>query len=190
MHVKTGYGNDVRLHRGLTSIIFAKISIPSVRTVFINGKILYGIYHDDTIPIYVSTIRICVLYPTIQNYHLGINDQIVALPFLWHLLTASMALAETPTAGAADDPVDSSCSFTMPYVCSVGIGSHDSVEEHFHARLDILRYLIKFFNEGGRILAVQHGRVCVQASRALQATMKQNGRGQQSQSLQWSLMNP
>ena len=57
MHVKTGYGNDVRLHRGLTSIILAKISIPSVRTVFINGKILYGIYHDHTIPIYVSTVR-------------------------------------------------------------------------------------------------------------------------------------
>ena len=49
------------------------------------------------------------------------------------------------------------------------IGSHDSVEEYFHARLDILRYLMKFFNGGGRILAVQHGRVCVQASGALQA---------------------
>ena len=46
-----------RLHRGLTSIMLAKISIPSVRTVFINGfKILYVIYHDD-IPIYVSTVR-------------------------------------------------------------------------------------------------------------------------------------
>ena len=52
-----GYGNGVRLHRGLTSIMLAKISIPSVRTVFINGfKILYVIYHDD-IPIYVSTVR-------------------------------------------------------------------------------------------------------------------------------------
>ena len=48
---------------------------------------------------------LCVLYPTIQNYHLGINDQIVALP-LWHLLTASVAFAETPAAGAADDPVN------------------------------------------------------------------------------------
>ena len=53
------------------------------------------------------------------------------------------------------------------------IGSHDSVEEHLHARLDILRYLMKCFNGGGRILAVQHDRVCVQASGALQATRKQ-----------------
>jgi len=48
-----------------------------------------------------------ILYPTIQNYHLAINDQIVALP-LWHLLAASMAFAETPAAGAADGLVNSS----------------------------------------------------------------------------------
>ena len=121
---------------------------------------------SSTMATFLFICLLCVLYPSIQNYHLGINDQIVALPF-WHLLTASLALAETPTAGAADDLVNSSCSFTMPYVCSVGIGSHDSVEEYFHARLDILRYLMKSFNGGGRILAVQHGRVCVQASGAL-----------------------
>ena len=134
---------------------------------------------SSTMTTFLFMCLLCVLYPPIQNYHLGINDQIVALP-LWHLLTASMALAETPTAGAADDLVKSSCSFTMPYVCSVGIGSHDSVEEYFHARLDILRYLMKCFNRGGKILAVQHGRVCVQASGALQATTKQNGQGSQS----------
>ena len=38
---------------------------------------------------------------------------------------------------------------------------------------------MKFFSEV-RNLAAKHGRVCVQASRALEATRKQNGQGQQS----------
>ena len=114
MHVKTGYGNDVRLHRGLTSIILAKISIPSVRTVFINGKIMYGIYHDHTIPIYVYCASYILPFKTIILESTIRYQVVVALPF-WHLLTASVALAETPTLQALlmiDDPVDSSWKYS------------------------------------------------------------------------------
>ena len=117
---------------------------------------------------YILPFKTIILESTIR-YQL-----VVALPF-WHLLTASLALAETPTAGAADDLVNSSCSFTMPYVCSVGTGSHDSVEEYFHARLDILRYLMKFFNGGGRILAVKHEHQRVISMRLTLSTSKQSG---------------
>ena len=64
-----GYGNGVRLHRGLTSVILAKISIPSVRTVFINGfKILYGIYHGG-IPIHVSTVHSISYYSKLSSWN-------------------------------------------------------------------------------------------------------------------------
>ena len=59
--------------------------------------------HDSYLCVYCASY---ILHKTII-----LESTVVALPF-WHLLTASVALAETPTAGAADDPVDSSWKYS------------------------------------------------------------------------------